>query len=380
MSLRVAIVALYPAPGARSAGGVRAVVQNLVGALRHWADLQLCVLHCHADVDRDMVVEEGNLRVEYMAMPRRRVVPNSLMSILRVEGALRRLQPDVVNAHAAHYALAALRMGIPTALTIHGVVRREAEIYRHTWFDRTRFGLEKWLEGLVLPRVSDIVAISDYVVAEYAERTRARFHRINNPLPSELYAINDEGESGHLLYAGTIDERKNVLELVRAVAMVRDRVPEVRLTIAGRTTQPDYEARVRNLVAEHSLQRHIELVGLQDFGQMLRHYARCRAVVLASLQETAPMAVIEAMAAGKAVVATAVGGVPGLIEDGRSGFLVDTGDTNALAERMTRVLQNRELAADMGRRGRELAQSFRAEVIAERYRELYYRVAQRALP
>jgi L-malate glycosyltransferase len=380
MTLRVAIVALYPAPEAKAPGGVRAVVQNLVRGLRGFADLQISVVHCHADVDESLVREEGNLRLEYIAMPKRRLIPNALVSVRRIETALRRLQPDVVNAHAAHYALAGLRAGIPTVFTIHGVVRREAEIYRHTWFDRARFALETGFEDRALRQVKDIVAISDYVVQQYTPRTAAHFHRIDNPLAPEFYALHDAGEEGRLLYAGTIDERKNVLDLVRAVAIVREQLPSVRLAIAGRTTQPDYEAQVRALVAADNLDQQVEFLGLQNAEQMLRQYARCRAVVLFSLQETAPMAVLEAMASGKAVVCSRVGGTPELVQDGSSGFLVEPRDIDGLARRLVLVLQDRNLALKMGDQGRLLADRFRGEAVAARYRDLYYQVARKDLP
>jgi glycosyltransferase involved in cell wall biosynthesis len=103
-------------------------------------------------------------------------------------------------------------------------------------------------------------------------------------------------------------------------------------------------------------------------------------VVLFSLQETAPMAVLEAMASGKAVVCSRVGGIPELVQDGRTGFLVESRDVDGLARRLVQVLQDRELALMMGDQGRRLAGRFRGETVAARYRELYYQVARKALP
>ncbi len=92
------------------------------------------------------------------------------------------------------------------------------------------------------------------------------------------------------------------------------------------------------------------------------------------------MAVIEAMAAGKPVVATRVGGVPDLIEDGRTGYLVDAGDVTSLARKSIKLLQDDDLRRQMGHRAREVAQRFRLENVALQYRKLYYQVAGRAVP
>ncbi len=91
------------------------------------------------------------------------------------------------------------------------------------------------------------------------------------------------------------------------------------------------------------------------------------------------MAVIEAMAAGKPVVATRVGGVPDLVEEGGTGFTVAVGDVELFAQRVLDLLNDRGLRERMGYRARQLAERFRLERIAAQYRELYYQVAGRAV-
>ena len=391
--LRVALVALYPAPGAKAPGGVRTVVQSIVRGLQDCADLQIHVIHCHADIAESAEVTSGGTQVHYIAMPKRRVVPNTLAAIPRVEHLLRQLQPDVVSTHAAHYTIAALRAGLPTVFTIHGVMHREAQVYTSTLFDRTRLLLEKWLDAYAVRRVRDIVAISPYVLDEYRDRSHARFHRIDNPLAPEFFDIpNLESESTaasgdslgqteyRLLYAGTVDERKNVLDLLRALAIVRQQIPGVRLRVAGRTTSLPYEQRVRHFVAAEGLVPNVEFLGLLDKEQLLQEYAHCSLAVLASRQETMPMAVIEAMAAGKPVVATRVGGVSELVEDGASGYTVAPGDVEGLARHIIVLLNDVALRQRMGQRARQLVGRFRLETVAAQYRELYYQVAGRAPP
>jgi glycosyltransferase involved in cell wall biosynthesis len=313
-------------------------------------------------------------------MPRRRLVPNTLRSIFVVERLLRQVQPDVVNTHAAHYTVAALRAGYPTVFTIHGVVHREAQVYKGTLFDRSRFFLESWCEGYAIRHVRHVIAISPYVLQEYRSRSDARFHCIDNPLPSEFFGIPNLEEEGRLLYAGTIDERKNVLDLLRALVIVRRVMPHVRLRVAGRATSEAYYRKVQHFVAAQGLESNVECLGLQDRAHLMREYAHCMAVILASRQETAPMAVIESMAAGKPVVATRVGGVPDLVEDGRSGFVVEPGDVAGFARCIVELSTDKDLRRRMGRRSRQLAERFRLETVAEKYRQLYYRVAGRATP
>ncbi|MEU3304416.1 glycosyltransferase [Streptomyces sp. NPDC006678] len=105
--------------------------------------------------------------------------------------------------------------------------------------------------------------------------------------------------------------------------------------------------------------------------------ARADVVVLPSLYEGSSNAVMEAMAAGRPVVATAVGGTPELLEDGR-GVLVAPADADALADGLQSVLGDREAAAVLGRRAREWAlANLTADVMVDRYVALYHQLLER---
>jgi glycosyltransferase involved in cell wall biosynthesis len=94
--------------------------------------------------------------------------------------------------------------------------------------------------------------------------------------------------------------------------------------------------------------------------------------VLISRQETAPIIIEEAMAAGVPVIASNLCGMPYMIEDGQSGFLVDSDDLGQVAEKIQLVLSNSMLATAMGERARQIALSrFHAHVVARRTFSLY---------
>ena len=82
-------------------------------------------------------------------------------------------------------------------------------------------------------------------------------------------------------------------------------------------------------------------------------YAVCDAVALTSVSEGTPVTIIEALAAGRVVVATRVGGVPDVVDDGETGYLVPPGDMDALAERLEELSRDPERRDAMGREGRE---------------------------
>ena len=351
------------------------VALNLVQGLLAYHDLEITVVHCHSDIDVDRTVRDGRLTVHYLAMPRKRIIPNLTSSLGRIATVLRAAQPDLVHAHAAHFAYASARTGYPTIFTIHGVLARQREIYRRTWFDRLRYALLAYYERRALNLVSQVVAISPYVVDEYAHIGSADWARIDNPVPDDFFQNSSRPVQGRVFYAGSIDERKGLLTLIRAIERLKIERPDVRLRIAGHVIDRAYERDVRAYVSDNGLKEQVVFLGLLDRSRLLAEYAQCSLVALASIEENSPMAIIEAMACGKAVVATRVGGVPDLVIEGETGYLVAPGDDVALARALGKVLWDAALARGLGERGQSVARDrFGMQRIAADYHQLYRQI------
>ena len=389
--MRVAMLTFYPEDPARVSGGVRMVSVNLAEALRRYADLDLHVIHCHSDIvvanpeTPDRVVTapsasgEGRLTVAYLPLPRRSIAPNLTMAVSRLKRYLRALQPDLVHAHVGHFAYVGVSMGLPTIYTIHGVLSRERQVYSRRLYDRLRYGLLSYYEARALPRVQQLVAISTHVQAEYGQIRSVPWARIDNPAPQAFFDLTSRPESGRILYAGSITEIKDLFTLMRAIERVRVMRPDVALYIAGRVTSEAYAERLRAFITERGLRSAVHFLGLLDRESLLAEYERCSVVVLTSVQENAPMTVIEAMASGVPVAATRVGGVPDLVSEGETGFMTAPGDDAALAERLLALLNDPDLRARLGRRAREVARTrFSAEQVASAYYALYYQVLARS--
>ena len=375
--LRVAILSLYPQDSDRIAGGVRAVAYNLVQGLSAYADLDLHVIHCHGDVTVDSVATDGVATIHFLGMPQQRVVPNMITGIRRIRRALRRLRPDLAHAHIAPYAVAAQGTGIPTLYTIHGLAGQEARSYTATLFDKLRYRLYAHYDERAVRRATDIVAISDYVLESCCARTPARWYRINNPIPEAFFLAEATRSPGDplILFAGSVTEVKDLGTLIAALALVRQRIPDARLEIAGRVTSEAYHAQLLDQIGERGLTGAVSFRGLLDRATLVRAYADCAVLALTSRQENAPMAVIEAMAAGKPVAATRVGGVAELVDDGRTGLLVPPGDAQAMAQALVTILSSSELRASMGQSARARAEErFSLGQVAAQYRQVYRRM------
>jgi glycosyltransferase involved in cell wall biosynthesis len=164
---------------------------------------------------------------------------------------------------------------------------------------------------------------------------------------------------------GRLSPEKEFPWLVRTAAPMLG--PDVRLVIVGGGAQ---EAAVRAEVAKHQVEPFVLLPGARN--DVPRYIAVMDVFVLSSSMEGLPLAVLEAMAAGLPVVATAVGGLPNLIDDGKTGFLVPSGDENAMRDRLRALRADPALARAVGERGRTLARArYSREQMVSRYLSLY---------
>jgi glycosyltransferase involved in cell wall biosynthesis len=182
--------------------------------------------------------------------------------------------------------------------------------------------------------------------------------------------------SGHrVLFAGNMyseaDDRKGLRVLLEAFRIfVRKRIPEASLTIAGRVFG----------VSGDLVGAGVEVAGEASPDRMAALYAGAKVVAVPSLGDNLPLVVLEAMARGRPVVASRVGGIPEELDDGRSGRLVPPGDPGALGEALVSVLADDDLARRLGAAGRARAESrFTVEGHLARTAELYQAILARGV-
>lgn len=197
--------------------------------------------------------------------------------------------------------------------------------------------------------VDHFVAPSEFLRAKMIEHGLAP-ERIST-LPNFVDARTLEparGPGQHFLYCGRLERLKGVLTLVRASAAV----PEVPLLLVG-----DGEARpeLERLLAEPR-HAHVRLVGRPPRAELERLVRTARCLVCPSeWYENHPLVVLEAMAVGRAVIATRIGGLPELVRDGETGLTCPPGDQAALADRLRHAAGHPGELVAMGTRARERA-------------------------
>jgi glycosyltransferase involved in cell wall biosynthesis len=284
--------------------------------------------------------------------------------------ALEELQPQIVHAQdALRYGYVCLKTArqVPVVVSVHGIARETRRLLP------SRMGrIQATLAGVAVERycvrhAEYLLQPTQYPQEYFGREIGGRIVDVGNPVGDAFFDLEPAPEQGLILYAGAIIPGKRVLDLVEAVA----RVPAASLRLTGRTPDPEYATTVAERIRELDLEGRVTMVGRLDAAGMLDEYRRAAVLVLPSAQETSPMVIAEAMASGVPVVATKVGGVPHLVDHGRTGFLVEVGDVDALVQRLVELLGEGRIRRAFGASGRARAEQFRAQAVAARVRAVY---------
>ena len=180
----------------------------------------------------------------------------------------------------------------------------------------------------------------------------ARFSRLSSP---------DASTPQRIVCVANLHPRKRLGDLVLALKQTRTQVPDAELRLVGGGND-DEAMRLTALAAGLGLADCVSLAGGK--ADVAPEIADARVMALPSSCEGVPTALLEAMAAGRPVVATSVGHVSSIVDEGVEGFLIEPGDVASLADRLSRLLGDAGLAADMGRAARARAASHDVTTIA----------------
>jgi glycosyltransferase involved in cell wall biosynthesis len=154
-------------------------------------------------------------------------------------------------------------------------------------------------------------------------------------------------------FAGRLVREKGIEILIKAFEKVLIHIPEARLILVGEGKQESY---LRKLIADLGIGSNVTMTGYLRRPALERLFDSAWVQIVPSIWVEAQGSVAtEAMIRGTAIVASRIGGLAEIVQHGRTGLLVPPGDVDALAEALKQILQNRELAEQMGQAGREYA-------------------------
>jgi len=374
--MKVVLFSRYPRSFNLPKGGVESVTVILARALARMADLDVHLITLEKGLAKEMTERDDKVTIHRLSAS---FWPQVLdihagPGRKRLLAKIRQLKPDVVHSHET-FGLTMGELEIPHVFTLHGFDHANIPAEGRS-FAGPRSLLWKYVENRGLSRQKTIISISPYVlgmIQQYAPQ--AAIHGIDNPVDDRYFTVPLEKQNDgnqRVLILGWINERKNTLGAIRAMAHAVRSGAKGTLAVAGEAKLASYKELLLREIAELGIDNHVEFLGHINREQLESELRRTSILLLPSLQENAPMAISEAMAASIPVVTSNRCGMPYMVADGESGFLVDPTDSIQIGERLKELLLSPELCHKMGARGREIAlERFHSDAVAAKTRAVY---------
>lgn len=364
------MVAEYPDSGLVD-GGVQAATRYLAEALVELDRIELHVISFRAHSSSPGQTSANGLHRHLLPRQRLGAVTRWHRDFAALERCLAAIRPDVVHGQGAGVeGYLAVRSGYPSVVTFHGMIGIDAR-FKSTPAARFKARLHSRItERYCALNADHVILINPYVETVFGELLRGRRHHIPNPTNERYFVMNRAEQAGRILFAGRITPLKGVAHLIRALPRVLESV-DADLVLAGAPTDREYFQSVKRLVEELGLTDRVHFHGLLGEDALLDEFSRASVLVLPSLQENSPMVIQQAMAGGIPVVASRVGGVAHVLEDGKTGWLVEPEKPDELAGALVRVLGDPSFRHAAASRSRQLAERFRAGNVAEQTLAVY---------
>lgn len=415
--MRIAMLSVHTCPiatlGGKDTGGMNVYVRELARELgRRGIAVDVYTRSQDRYVPRVRWFGENARVIHVPAGPEAPLDKNALWAYLPdFAQAVRRiaaeegLRYDVLHSHYWLSALVArdLRDGgwdVPIVHMFHTLAAVKDAVGQNRGYreDRRRLQSEREIARFVDAIVAATPADAQQMVSYY-HAPEERIHIIPpgvnldlfRPIPRQMARAHvgspcDPCEESHmLLYVGRMDPLKGVDDLLRALPYIIRELPSdwpchICLALVGGDAESSDEslrremARLDRLKEELGVGSLATFLGRRDQDELPYYYSAADVCIVPSHYESFGMVALEALACGTPVVASRVGGLTYIIEDGTNGFLVPQGDPVALAGRISRLLQDCQLRRQMGLYGMETARRFAWPKIADQIVALYEKV------
>ncbi len=343
-------------------GGAQVHVRDLALAVKKKGG-QAFVLGGSRGVMSEQLAEKGIPFIELRSLQRSILPFRDLAAVSELRSKLRDLQPDLVAAHSSKAGvvarIATSTLAIPTLLTVHGWAFTDG-------VPRWKRQLYLMIEKRAARFATRIITVSEYdrrIALESGVASESKITAIHNGMETidPLYQAHPEAQPPVFLTIARHDRQKDYATLLEAFASVSRRHPDWKLVCVG--AGPDLEKN-RERVERLGLSPSVSILGFRN--QPIELLAQASCFLLISNWEGLPLSIIEAMRAGLPVIASDVGGVREMIEDGKSGYLVERANAKALERAMEALGSAPQLRKTLGDNARERFQSgFRFDAMFE---------------
>ena len=373
----------YPFDDSVIRGGIESVAFHLSQALGPRPDIELHIVSFSDKVNKIKNEKRNSNYIHWLKhhynIKGLQTVRLFTTDIIRLRKIFNKIRPDIFHIqNLSGYALAC-RKNEKVIISVHGVEAATAWANTNPFYKGIvgffRLVAERFAFQQSIKRADCLISNSgSYAVSilkRYINDTSIEY--IDHPISNEFFPQWSKSPNDELvvLSVAGMSERKRTIDLIKTIRVVTDVLP-VKLVLLGHISEKSYYERIIDTIKKLNVEDNVILDTDLNQEKLIEAYKQCSVFVLSSGQETAPMAIAAAMAVGRPIIATRVGGIPMMVKHGVNGFLFEPGDIKMLSDLLIELLSSDDKITEFGKQSRRIAESrFTSEAVTEKTINVY---------
>ena len=371
--MRIAILGPYTVDS-ETKGGVERHTQYIVDELSN-SELDVHVFSVSKDSENNIQKLRTNVTLHTIkSLKLSMTITGVSTDLYNLIKEVKKIQPDLVHGQmvGAPYGIATyyLCKNYPSILTVHTLISQNSKIKR-TLKSKLHDALWHYLEKLEIRNIKYIITVSEHLKPDILSMGGSKIYTIPNGITPEWLKIEPKTIEGRVLFVGRILPIKGLENLIKAISLAKKCKTNISLHIVGPYLDAEYFNHLKLLISDLEVTENVVFTGPLYDHKLFKEYSESHVFVLPSHDESNPFVLIEAMAAGIPVIATNVGGIPYLINEGENGFLVKDNDVVDLSNKVTGILSQNDVWERISKKNRAKAKLYLWNRVANQTVELY---------
>ncbi len=361
-------------------GGVEAAIINLIEGFSKQKNIEIMLVSFSKEIKEYRMINFSE-HIKFHFIPF--IYPKSelldfFFNKYKLNKIINEFKPDIIHIQGAapHLLRFVFFDKQNVIVTQHGIMAVE---YKHVigLKNRLKFLFKTVIEKFYFPRFKNIIFISDYNKKLFPRKPQNEVI-IQNPVNAIFLNTKPRSDlNNSIAYVAKISKLKNIKILIEALNILKAKSIIFNVHVVGDFVEKKYKTHVMALISKYDLSKQIKFYGWLNQSQLKPVLFECTYFVLPSKQENVPVSIAESMAMGKVVIASDVGGISEMFQDGVSGLLIDPGNPKLLADKLEYLYANKTKAQEISSNAAlEASEKFNSKLIAKKTLDFYNKVLQ----
>lgn len=373
--MKVIIIGRFPKNTNKLTGGVESAVYGSSKALKK-ENIEVEVISFNENEDKQREYFADNILVHSFPINYRLESFRWLKDTIKVNEIVRKSNADIIHMHETTFvhSLRVLFNKKPKILNVHGLIKVEIEFRQSNTLKRKyRLWRENKIENFILKHSKNIIVDTEYVKKSILPYTNANVYVIPIGIDDSFFSIQDKPIKNKLISVGVINQRKGYLGILKAIKIVKEKFNDISYEIIGNVNDKEYYFQLTKFINENNLQENVKIFNNLSNEEVKEKLSKANIFILNSQEESQGIAICEAMACGKPIIASNRGGIPNVVSE-KEGFLFGYDDFENIAKTIINLIENENLRNELSKNAKEKAKNYSWQKISKEILKVYKEV------